>query len=115
MAESVWFPTNLLPSEYVSWSAIDKNSARLSFKYQTTAFDFIVRFSTVGEIVEMEGKRFMTDNQKEKWVCKMSNYQERHGVKIPISDQAIWRLKDGDQVYAKFELQKIDYNVTKKF
>lgn len=115
MAESVWFPTNLLPSEYVSWSAIDKNSAKLSFKYQTTAFDFIVRFNPIGEIVEMEGKRFMTDNQKEKWVCKMANYQERNGVKIPVSDQAIWRLKKGDQVYAKFELQKIEYDVTEKF
>jgi hypothetical protein len=36
-------------------------------------------------------------------------------VKIPISDQAIWRLNDGDQVYAKFEVQKIEYNIYEKF
>lgn len=115
LAETVWFPTNLLPSDYVSWTAIDANIAKLSFKYKTTAFDFIVRFNTVGEITAIEGERFMTAEKKEKWVCKMANYQERNGVKIPISDQAIWRLKDGDQVYAKFEVQKIEYNILKKF
>ena len=115
LAESVWFPTNLLPSDYVNWSAIDANSAKLSFKYKTTAFDFIVRFNAIGEIIEIEGDRFMTADKKAKWVCKMANYQERNGVKIPISDQAIWRLKDGDQVYAKFEVQKIEYNIIEKF
>ena len=115
LAESVWFPTNLLPSENVSWSPIDELSAKLSFKYKATAFDFIVRFNQIGEIVEIEGKRFMTANRKEKWVCKMANYQEQNGMKIPISDQAIWRLNEGDQVYAKFELQKIEYNISEKF
>lgn len=115
LAESVWFPTNLLPSDYVSWSAIDTNSAKLSFHYKTTAFDFIVRFNEIGEIIEIEGERFMTAERKEKWVCRMANYQERNGVKIPISDQAIWRLKEGNQVYAKFEVQKIEYNILEKF
>lgn len=30
---------------------------------------------------------------------------------MPLSDQAIWRLKEGDQVYAKFEVLKIEYNI----
>ncbi|WP_395077912.1 DUF6920 family protein [Flavobacterium sp.] len=115
LAESVWFPTNLLPSDYVNWTPIDESSAKLSFRYKTTAFDFIVRFNKIGEIIEIEGNRFMTAEKKEKWVCKMANYQERNGVKIPISDQAIWRLKDGDQVYAKFEVLKIEYNIAEKF
>ena len=115
MAESVWFPTNFLPSEYLKWTAIDANSAKLSFHYNTTAFDFIVRFNRIGEIVEIEGERFMTPEKKEKWVCKMANYQERNGVKIPISDQAIWRLIEGDQVYAKFEVLTVDYTIPEKF
>ncbi len=41
----------------------------------------------------------------------MANYQERNGIKIPVSDQAIWRLKEGDQVYAKFEVLEIEYNI----
>ena len=57
----------------------------------------------------------MTPERKEKWVCKMTNYQERNGVKIPISNQAIWRLKDRDHCYAKFEVLKIEYNIPKIF
>lgn len=113
LAESVWFPTNLLPSEYVKWSAIDDNSAKLSFHYKAVAFDFIIQFNTIGEITEIQGERFMTVDKKESWVCKMANYKEVNNVKIPFSDQAIWRLKEGDQVYAKFEVQKIEYNILK--
>ena len=31
--------------------------------------------------------------------------------KLYISDQAIWRLKDGNHCYAKFEVLKIEYNI----
>ena len=57
----------------------------------------------------------MTAERKEKWVCKMANYKEVNGVKIPFSDQAIWRLKDGDHCYAKFEVLKMEYNIPEKF
>lgn len=114
LAESVWFPTNLLPSEYVKWSAIDVDTAKLSFHYNAVAFDFIVRFNAIGEITEIQGERFMTTDKKEKWVCKMANYKEVNNVKIPFSDQAIWRLEDGDHCYAKFEVQTIEYDVSKR-
>ena len=71
LAESVWFPTNFLPSKYVSWSAIDGNSAKLSFHYNAVAFDFMVSFNAIGEITEIQGERFMAADKKEKWVCKM--------------------------------------------
>ncbi|MEZ0130468.1 DUF6544 family protein [Flavobacterium sp. LBUM151] len=41
LAESVWFPANLLPSENITWIAIDENSAKLSFRYKEISFDFI--------------------------------------------------------------------------
>lgn len=115
MAESVWFPTNLLPSDYVQWDAIDANAAKLLFRYKTVKFDFIVKFNAVGEITQMESHRFMTIEKKEKWICKMANYQEINNVKIPFSDQALWNLKNVEYCYAKFEIQKIEYNIPKIF
>ena len=106
LAESVWFPTNFLPSEKVSWTAIDANSAKLSFNYKAVSFDFIVRFNQIGEIIEIQGERFMTADKKEKWICKMANYKEVNNVKIPFSDQALWKLNDVEYCYAKFEIQK---------
>jgi hypothetical protein len=115
LAESVWFPTNLLPSEYVNWSPIDDNSAKLSFNYKSVSFEFIVTFNALGEITTIESHRFMTAEKKEKWLCKMANYKEVNNVKIPFSDQALWVLNDVEYCYAKFELQKIEYNILEQF
>ncbi|SHL35994.1 DUF6544 family protein [Flavobacterium chilense] len=109
LAESVWFPTNLLPSENITWIAMDENSAKLSFLYKEISFDFIVTFNTVGEIVTLETQRFMT-NKREPWLCKMENYKEINGVKIPVSAEVIWKLKTGDFSYAKFKVIAIKYN-----
>ncbi|MCI3936292.1 hypothetical protein MQX03_03725 [Chryseobacterium aahli] len=110
LAESVWFPTNLLPSEMVKWTAIDENSAKLSFHYKEISFEFMVNFNAMGEITTMQTERFMTNEKRETWLCKMSNYKQVDSVKIPFSAEVIWRLSAGDFSYAKFEVQKIEYN-----
>jgi hypothetical protein len=110
LAESVWFPTNLLPSKNITWRAIDENSAKLSFRYKEISFDFIVVFNAMGEIVTMETLRFMTDKKREPWLCKVTNYKEINKIKIPVSAEAIWKLKEGDYSYAKFEVIEIKYN-----
>lgn len=110
LAESVWFPTNLLPSENVTWIAIDENLAKLSFRYKEISFDFIVTFNALGEIVTMETKRFMTDQKREPWLCRMTNYKDINGVKIPFSAEAVWKLKTGDFSYAKFRVTAVQYN-----
>lgn len=110
MAESVWFPTNLLPSENVKWTKIDENSAKLSFCYKEISFHFIVTFNAVGEITTIQTQRYMTDEKRETWICKMSNYKEISGIRIPFSAEVIWRLSSGDYSYAKFKVQKIEYN-----
>ena len=80
LGESVWFPTNLLPSERVKWSPIDANSAKLSFKYRDVSFDYVVTFNEIGEITQMETQRFMGDEKREKWLIKLADFQELNGV-----------------------------------
>lgn len=110
MAESVWFPTNLLPSNMVKWTTIDANSAKLSFNYKEISFHFLITFNAIGEITTMQTERYMTDKKRETWICKMSNYKEVNGIRIPFSAEVIWRLSTGDHSYAKFEVQKKEYN-----
>lgn len=64
----------------------------------------------MGEIIAMETLRFMTDKKRERWLCRMANYKEINGVKIPVSAEAVWKLKTGDYSYAKFEVKEIQYN-----
>jgi len=110
VSESVWFPTNLLPSEKIQWSALNADTAKLSFSYKEVSFDYIVTFNEAGQIVAMETQRFMTVAKREKWICRMSNYKEIDNIKIPFAAEASWKLYTGNHSYAKFEIQKIAYN-----
>ena len=47
LAESIWFPTNLLPSERLKWSAIDSTSAKLTFKYKDLSLFYIITFNDI--------------------------------------------------------------------
>jgi hypothetical protein len=115
LAESVWYPTNFLPSERLQWTPIDSDRARLTFNYKDLSLFFVVRLNALGEIVELETKRYMEADRLETWICKMNNYQLVNNIKVPVDCEAIWRLEKGDHSYAKFTVQKLEYDNPKRF
>lgn len=115
LSESVWFPTNLLPSERLKWSPIDANSAKLAFNYKDLSLFYIVTFNDKNEISQMETKRYMDEKNLETWIIKPDNYAEKNGIIIPTKAEVFWRLKNGDFSYAKFNVTKIEYDKPQKF
>ncbi len=115
LSESVWFPTNLLPSEKLNWTSIDSSSAKLSFKYNGLALYFIITFNEKGEISQMVTKRYMDEKRLETWVIKAIKYEEKNEIIIPTEAEVFWRLKEGDFSYAKFKVQTIEYDKPIKF
>jgi len=110
LAESVWFPTNLLPDERIKWDPIDSKRALLTFCYDHIQIFFIVRFNDKGEIVEFETKRYKDPEHQETWIGHVEGYREHNGMLIPARISAKWRLKEYDFCYAQFELTAIEYN-----
>jgi hypothetical protein len=110
LAESVWFPTNLLPDERIKWDPIDSKKALLTFCYDNIQIFFIVRFNDKGEIVEFETKRYKDPEHQETWIGQVERYREHNGMLIPARISAKWRLKEYDFCYAQFELTAIEYN-----
>ncbi len=110
LSESIWFPTNLLPSEKLQWTAIDISSAKLTFHYNGLSLFYIVTFNNTGEIIQMETKRYMDERRLETWIIKPGKYEDKNGVIIPIEAEVFWRLKEGDFSYAKFNVKEIEYN-----
>lgn len=115
LAESVWFPTNLLPSEKLHWSPIDTNTAKLIFSYNELSVTYVVTFNSIGEITEMQTSRFMEKDKKEIWIGKMYDYKEMNEVLVPTNIEAIWRLETGDFPYAKFRVHKLEYDIPEQF
>jgi len=119
LAEAPWFPTALLPSDYLEWKEIDSNSARAVIKDKGYTASGIFTFNEKGEIIkfvtndrymEADGKYF-----KEQWAGYYRNYQEVDGMKIPIEGEVEWNLSDRDLQYVKLKITDIQYNITEKY
>lgn len=115
LGESVWFPTNLLPSKNLQWIAIDNLSAKLTFTCNNLTVSYIVTFNDMGEITQIETKRFMGNENLETWVGRLSEYKEINGIVIPTTIEATWKLEKGDYSYAKFKVEKIEYDIPRQF
>jgi hypothetical protein len=110
LAESVLYPTNLLPGERLQWSPIDSLSASFIFTYNKIALSYIVTFNEIGEITQLETKRFMDKEKLETWIIKLADYQQLNGIIVPTRFEVLWRLKEGDLSYARFNINRIEYN-----
>lgn len=115
IAESVWFPTNLLPNESLHWNPIDNQTAQLTFNYNGLSLSYVVVFNNIGEITQVQTKRYMGEASLETWVGKVSHYKELNGILVPTEIEAIYRLEKGDYSYAKFNVKTIEYNKPEKF
>jgi hypothetical protein len=115
LGESILYPTNFLPSERLQWIPIDSTAAKLVFNYNELSLFFKITFNTIGEITEMETKRYMDEKHLETWVIKATNYREWNQVIVPTSFDVLWRLAKGDFSYAKFNITVIEYDKPEKF
>lgn len=79
------------------------------------ALFYIISFNEIGEIIQMETKRYLDEKRFETWIIKPGNYQERNGIIIPLEAEVFWRLKEGDFSYAKFRVQTIEYDIAERF
>lgn len=115
LGESVLYPTNLLPGERLIWSAIDTNTAKLRFNYNGLSLYFIITVNEIGEITQMETRRYMDEKTLATWVIKMEKYKTFDNIQIPTVFDVMWRLDAGDFSYAKFNIIHVEYNVPHKF
>ena len=110
LGESVWFPTNFLPSGRLQWFTIDAHTAKLIYNYNSMSLFYIVTFNAIGEITQLETKRFMGKDKLKTWIGKVSDYKEMNGIIVPTTIEAIWRFEKGNFSCAKFNVKKIEYN-----
>jgi hypothetical protein len=115
LGESILYPTNLLPSERLQWSAIDGQSAALSFKYNGLSLFYVVKFNNVGEIIQLETERYMGEESLQAWIIKLTDYKEMNSILVPTTTEVLWKLKEGDFSYAKFLVKEVEYNQPGKY
>ena len=112
LAEAPWFPTALLPSQYLQWEEIDSSSAKAVVEYGGFTVSAILHFNDKGEIIQLNADRYKTVGKsfsKEKWVCYFRDYEMMDNIMIHGTNEAAWKLGDGESSYAKFRITDIEF------
>lgn len=102
LAEAVWYPTALLPSDSVSWSATGETSARVTLTDRRTTVSLDVAFGSSGEIETVSTMRYRDVKGTPiltPWVGHHRNYTRVSGMMIPTSGDVAWILPSGPQPY----------------
>ena len=114
LAEAVWYPTALLPSEGVQWNGIDETTAEATLEYGGATATLTFHFSedNVVSKVHAEQRPRRVDNGYEPtpWTGRWDDYETRNGIHIPTTGEVIWHLPDGDMEAWRGRLTDIRYN-----
>ena len=102
LGEAVWFPTALLPTAGVTWTALDDDSATATFSDGATTVSLDAHFGETGEIVSISAMRpreVAGEYVSTPWVAHLRGYSRRHGMMVPTAGDVEWQLPSGPLAY----------------
>ena len=112
-AETPWYPTALLPSQGVQWTAVDATSAKATIVDGTITLTLLFHFNKMGLIdsarAEARGGMVSKKMLMRPWECGLSDYQVRDGMTVPISGTAAWVLPGGPKTYFHGTVKQLRY------
>lgn len=112
LAEAAWYPTALLPSQGVQWSAIDDFSANATLKDGETALTLLFRFenSLITSVhAEARGRTVAGAVIPTPWGGQWSNYELHGGICIPTEGEVAWLLPEGPKPYWRGRITSLRY------
>jgi hypothetical protein len=112
-AEAPWYPTALLPSQGVHWSAVDDASANATLVDGAMTLTMLFKFNEAGLIssVRAEARNAGEVNNPVMlpWDCGLSDYQTQDGMLIPMAGEAAYLRPAGRKVYFFGKVKKLSY------
>ena len=94
LAEAAWYPTALLPSAKLRWSAIDGNTALATLTDNGVTVSLEFRFNTAGEIAGIytpaRWGTFDGGYKQVPWEAHFRNYVNRGGILVPSEGDVGW-------------------------
>ncbi|MEO6055234.1 MAG: DUF6544 family protein [Gemmatimonadales bacterium] len=116
LAESVWFPTALVPRNGLAWTAIDDTHARATLSDGETSVALDFEFGAGGEIVGSFTPRRLRAVAGVKgrydalpWGGRYRRYEERDGIRVPIESEVYWVVGGREQAYYRGRNVRVDF------
>ncbi len=115
LGEAAWLPTALLPSQCVTWAAIDDARALATICSGSTTASVEFRFDDDGLIHAIFVVDRLYDNGKQPpaphpWQGRMLHYQEQDGMTVPSEAVAEWLLPGGTFAYWRARPTHVEYD-----
>lgn len=113
--EAAWYPTALLPSQGVRSDAVDDRSANATLVDGKISLKLLFRFNDAGliESVEAEARGATVGKTivMTPWGVRISNYQERSGMRVPVTGEAAWLPAQGRKPYWRGTITSLIYEL----
>lgn len=113
LAEAVWFPTALLPSQGVVWHEVDDGSARATLTDGPLTVAMVFHFGgddlVRAVFVESRAATVGKTTVMLPWVCRMTHYQNRDGMRVPMVGEALYLTPQGERPYFKGTTATLTY------
>jgi hypothetical protein len=99
-AEAAWYPTALLPSQGVRWSAVDEHSARATASDGALSVTLLFRFDPTSGLVtsvraEARGRAVGKAVVMTPWEGRWTEHGEREGMQVPMAGDVAWLMSTG--------------------
>lgn len=112
LAEAMWIPTALLPSQGVAWSPLTDSSARATRRDGDLVIAVDFTFDAAGHIVESRAMRQGERNgryERHSWSGRCWDVQEVEGMRIPMQAEVRWHYPEGDHPYWRGRITSMEF------
>jgi len=113
LAESVWLPSALLPSQGVRWIPLTYTSARAKIRAGVTEVTLDFVFGPDGLVSRVFNPARFRDvhgtNVPTPWEGRFLRYEDRGGMLIPVEAEVAWLLPDKRLTYWRGVPEEVSY------
>ena len=113
LAEAAWYPTALLPSQGVTWTAVDTCSARATMTDGELSVTLLFSFDERGTIAavraDSRGRTVAGQVVPTPWEGRHWNYAERDGMLVPVDGEVAWMPAAGEKPYWRGRIRSLVY------
>jgi hypothetical protein len=117
-AEAAWYPTALLPSQGVRWTAVDDHTARATASDGdidvTLEFGFDAASGLIESVRAQARGRIVGDKvELTPWEGRWSGYAERDGMKVPMQGEVAWLASGGRRAYWRGTVRTLAFTMAR--
>lgn len=116
LAESVWYPTVLLPGQGVTWKAIDEQSAEATLTDGDVAASLVFSFGPDDLVrsvsTEARGRRVRGAVHATPWQGRFWGYERRHGMRVPVDGEVAWVVRGDYRPYWRGRVVRMEFEFT---